>query len=316
MGRAIAAIASAAAAIVVSCIALAAQQPQMHPGDVLTYDFSIDLQAHGVPPPHSTQAPMSINTNQQGTETIAATRADRDGSVHARVTVAVRSSGGGQVKDVIRTFLIKMAPDGSVQAEGSTDPAVAQYFAALSQASKLYRNRTLHVGDSFSQTIPIPGPFPVTVTTNSKVVGEQMYHGYPTFSIQSTGSGKFDQAIAGVPAAGTVKIAGTVYVDQRDRLFIGEAIRSDIAATLGGAQGARLAAVANVNMVMNSFTHAAPPKSVATAAPTAGASPTPSASPSPSPTPTPVPYNEYYTPTPPAPTPSPVYSAYPPHGRA
>ena len=304
MGRTIAAVACVIAAVLVARGGLAAPAAHIfHPGDVLQYDLAIELQVHVSPAPHSSQPPISADTSALGTETIRVQRADPDGSVHASVDIAVRGAGGGQ--DLHRTIQVKIKPDGSMTPEGGADAAVTQYISAIGDAARQYSNRTLHVGDTFAQTVSMPGVIPVKVTTQSRVVAQKTYRGYPTFAIESTGNGNIDTELAGTRAMGVVTVAGTTYIDQRDQLFIGEAMRSNVNAVVAGAQGDRVNMVATINLVLDSFTHGAvrPPPA---AAPTAAPSPTPAASPSPRPP------DEYYTPTPPAPTPSPVVNPYPP----
>lgn len=310
MGRAIAAITCAIAISMLAGDALAATPPSpLQPGDVAKYDLSIELQVHVAPAPHTTQAPVSMETSVLGTETITGLRADADGSVHASVDVALKSNAASATQNVRKTVYVKIQPDGTMDVEGGGDADIAQYMKTMSDASKLYRGRTLHVGDTFSQTVTIPGIMPIKVVSHAKVVGQQMYRGYPTYAIQSTGSGKIDTDVQGMHTTGAFNVAGTTYVDQKDRLFIGEAVRSNVDATVAGATGNRVNAVATINLVLESLTRGKP-KPVKTPPPAAAASPTPA--PTPTATPTPTPIDQYYTPTPPAPTPSPVVNPYPP----
>jgi hypothetical protein len=309
MGRTLAAIVVLAALGIVSGSALAAQSGTgMHAGDVLKYDLTFELQLHVAPAAHTTQAPIAMESSVVGTETITGVRADPDGTVHASVDVVLHSNTAGQTQDLRRTMLVSIAPDGTIQPERGADASMMQYLKAIDDASKMYRDHTLHVGDSFSQTLSVPGAVPVTLTTLAKVVAQKTYRGYPTFAIQTTGNGKIDTQIEGMRATGTVDVAGTSYVDSKDRLVIGQAVRSNVEAMLAGAQGNRVTAVWTANVVLDSFTHhaVAPQKPAAT--PSAAPSPTPAQTPAPTPTPA----DQYYTPTPPAPTPSPVVQPYPP----
>jgi len=311
MGRATAAIISAIAISVLAGSALASSSSApIGPGDVAKYDLAIELQVHVAPAPHTTQAPISMDTSILGTETITGLRSDPDGSVHCSVDVALRSNGASQTQNVHQTVFVKVQPDGTMDVESGGNAQIAQYLKSFSDAAKMYRGRTLHVGDVFSNTVNVPGLIPIKVETRATVVGQQMYRGYPTFAIQSTGDGKIDNDIQGMHATGTFTVAGTTYVDQKDKLFIGEAVRSNVDATVAGASGNRVNAVATINLVLNSLVHAKP-KAAHTSAPAAAASPTPP--PTPEPTPTPIPPDQYYTPTPPAPTPSPVVNPYPTH---
>lgn len=309
MGRTLAAMIVLAAVAIVSGSALAAQSGAgMHAGDVLKYDLTFELQLHVAPAPHTTQAPMAMESSVVGTETITGVRADSNGTVHASVDVALHSTTAGQTQDLRRTMLVTIAPDGTIQPERGSDASMMQYLKSINDASKMYRDHTLHVGDTFSQTLSVPGAVPVTLTTLAKVVGQQTYRGYPTFAIQTTGNGKIDTEIEGMKATGTVDVAGTSYVDSKDRLVIGQAVRSNVDAMLAGAQGNRVTAIWTANVVLDSFRHGAVAPRPAAAPPTAAPSPTPAQTPAPTPTPA----DQYYTPTPPAPTPSPVAQPYPP----
>ena len=308
--RTIAATACAALALSLAASALAAPSGFLHVGDVVRYGLSIGVNVNVAPAPNTTQPPVTVRTNVYGTETITGLRADADGSVHAKVDVALNSAGTSGTTIVDRSLLMKIAPDGSVVGEGGEDATTMQYMQALSEASRPYRNRTLYVGEKFSQTMQLPGVVPMTVNTQATVVGEKSYLGHPTFAIQSTGTGTFDTMLEGMHAKGVFDVAGTTYYDQRDRLLIGQAMRSSINAQVEGAQGNHITATTTVSLSLGSYVHGKPtPAPVRRAAPSP--SPTPTPSPSPSATPTLSP-SQYYTPTPPAPTPAPVFSPYPP----
>lgn len=303
------AVASAGVALAVAAVALAASGGSfLHVGDVVTYGLSIGVDVDVAPAPHTTQPPVAVKTSVNGTETITALRTDPDGSVHARVNVVINSAGTSGTTVVDRTLLMKVSPSGAVTGEGGEDATTMEYIRALSDASAPFRNRSLYVGEKFSQTMTLPGVVPMTVTTQGEVVGLKTYLGYPTYAIQSTGTGNFDTTIQGAPAKGTFDVAGTTYYDQRDKLLIGQALRSTMNAQLAGALTNRISATTTVTIQLGSYVHGKP-----TAPPVRKAvpSPTPTPSPSPSPTPTLSP-SQYYTPTPPAPTPAPSTMPYPP----
>jgi hypothetical protein len=311
MGRGIAAISIIAAAALfagISASQASSSQP-LRPGDVLKYDIAIELQFHVIPAPHSTQPPVNVETSVLGTATLSALRTDADGTVHASVDVATRSSTTGQTQRITRGLLVKIAPQGSIQVERGGDAATAQYLKMIGDSASLCRYRTLHVGDTFAQEINFAaaGLAPMTLTTQAKVVAKKVYRGFPTFAVQLTGNGNIDTQIQGARVTGTVTFAGTKYCDQDDQLLIGDAVRSNVDATMSSEKGQRLSAVATINIILDSRTRAAlrnPQNSPTPAAP----SPVPSVAP----TPTPIPPPQYYTPTPPGPTPSPVVNPYPP----
>lgn len=284
----------------------------LKPGDVLTYDLSIEFQVHVSPAPHTTQPPITVESAAKGTETITALSEDADGSINTSVAIALNASGSGGSRSLQHVLLVKVKPDGSMEPQAGADPMTETYLKAIGDAAQMYRGRKLYVGETVDQTVTIPGAFPIKVTTKAKVVNQSDYRGYPTFAIQSTGTGKIDDEISGVRATGTFQVAGTTYVDQRDQLLVGSAVRSDVNALVAGAQGNRVTAVATVDLLLDSYKHHAvktPPKA---APPTAAPSPTPVASASPAAPPSATPASEYYTPTPPAPTPSPVVTGYTP----
>ena len=281
----------------------------LKPGDVLTYGLSIEFQVHVSPAPHTTQPPISIASTARGTETITALSEDADGSINTSVAIALNASGSGGSRSLQHVLLVKIRPDGSMEPQAGADPMTETYLKAIGDAAQMYRGRKLYVGETLDQTVTIPGAFPMKVTTKARVVSQSDYRGYPTFALQSTGTGKIDNEISGVRATGTFQVAGTTYVDQRDQLLVGSAVRSDVNALVAGAKGNSVTAVAIIDLLLDSYTHHAVKARPKAAPPTAAPSPTPA---SPAATPTATPASEYYTPTPPAPTPSPVVTGYSP----
>jgi len=274
-------------------------------GEVLVYDLTIEVQVHGMPSAGSTAPPITLDTAMQGTETMTGLRADPDGSVHASVDLAVHGNANGQKTASEQTILLKISPDGAVNVESGGGALAQQYFSYLTQISKSYRNRTLHVGDVFHTSVPGPAGFASAIDTTAKVVGMKQFQGYPTFAIQSTGSGKLDTSTSGVRTQGTLSVAGTTYYDQADNLFVGTATRANVDAVVSGVQSGRLTVVDTTNIVLASVKHIAAPAPAASAMPEATPSPAgppnPSESPTEAPTAPPTP-SGYYTPTPPAPT--------------
>lgn len=301
------ATANGPAASAPSAIAPASATARLHPGDAVTYDLSIDSNAHFAPAASGSQ-PVTMTNNSQGTEKITTLRIDGDGTAHMRVDLAINSSGALGQRTIRQTMLVRIGSDGSVATEDTTGDGAAEFLKSFSDAAKLMRGRTLYVGESFAQSATLPDPVPVTVNMHEAVVSEKTYLGYPAFAIQSTGNGTFDTSIAGIAEKGTFDVAGTSYIDQRDQLFIGAAARSNVDASVSGAQAGHLTALWTTTITLASFVHGkVRPAALRTHAPVA---PTP-APPLPSPTPIPTPTSGYYTPTPPAPTPSPVYTSYP-----
>lgn len=312
-GRTIAAVACTALALSFAASALAAANSFLHVGDVVKYGLSIGVTVNIAPAPKTTQQAVAVKSNVYGTETITGLRTDADGSVHAKVDVALNSAGTSGTTIVNRTLLMRIAPDGSVAGEGGEDATTMQYIQALSEASSPYRNRALYVGEKFHMSMQLPGVVPMTVDTQAAVVGEKTYLGYPTYAIQSTGTGNFDTMIEGMHAKGVFDVAGTTYYDQRDRLLIGQAMRSSINAQVSGSQGNHITATTTVSLSLGSYVHGHPtPPPAKHAPPRPSPTPTPTPSPSPSAVATYGP-NQYYTPTPPSGTPPvPVPSTQPP----
>ncbi len=311
MGRTLLVVAVVLAAAFIAQTIASGSPVVLRPGDMLTYDIGIEVQVHVSPAPHTTQAPVAFETSATGTETITALGTAPDGTVSASVSVSLASNDVSGRRTLARTVLMKIKPDGSIQPGPGTDAQSAAYIEALSQAAQLYQGKKLYVGETLRQTVSIPGPMPMKMTTQAKVTGENMYRGYPTFAIQSTGSATINTILYGMKATGTADEAGTTYVDQQDHLLIGAAVRSDVNALVGGDGGNHTSVVYTMTLALRSYHHQSvrtPAPAASAVPPTAAPSPVPSASPSPPPTPA----SEYYTPTPPVPTPSPVYSAYPP----
>jgi hypothetical protein len=314
MGRTIAATAALTAASLLGAAALAIPSHSgmsLHPGDKLAYDFAMEIQIHLQPASHSSQPPVNADTTVQGGETVTVLRADRDGSLHAKVDLSLQMRGNGHATPLNRTLLVKIGPDQSMTVEAGGDQSLAQYLSGFASAQKTFAGRTLRVGDVFHQSMTVPGALPTTITTTLKVVAEKQYRGYPTFAIQATGVAPIDTTIEGHQVKGQITTAGTTYYDQRDQLFVGWATRANADADFSGAQGGHFTTLTTASIVLRSLSHGAAP----TAAPSASASPassaSPSASPAPSPSLAPATPGGYYTPPPPSPTPAPL-NPYPP----
>lgn len=305
IGRVTAACAMLATALLLvfgSARVQSAPQAGLKPGDTITYGVAADVTMHVVPNGQSNQAPFTAISLVRGTEALQGMRRDADGTVHARLDLNLNLSSNGQTQAVQRSLLFRVAPNGAMTMEGNTAGELAPYIDVLNQTSTLFAGRVLHVGDVFHQKFNIPGIMPIAVTSTAKVVGSGRYRGYPSFSIQTVGSGTLNSTMQGLSMRGTFDIAGTTYYDQKDRLLLGQTARTTADMHVSGPQAGHLSVAASQTLELDSVTHAAPLPRVSAAPlrpspPPAAASPTPSPAASPQPSPTP---GGYYTPTPPA----------------
>ncbi|MBV8281449.1 MAG: hypothetical protein JO347_05220, partial [Candidatus Eremiobacteraeota bacterium] len=116
--------------------------------------------------------------------------------------------------------------------------------------------------------------------------------------VQTTGGGRY--AAQHDPIQASLSMAGTDYYDQRDGLFIGQAIRTDSIVS-DAASGERLDSSTLVTIVLRSYTKAVQVQSVASPAAESSGSPQPQQTPTPVPTqlaPSPYPTVPVVTPTP------------------
>lgn len=278
------------------------------PGDVLTYDLTLDVQLHALGA--KSKPAMDSVRSGAGTETLAVNRVLSDGTALAAFTLAYRGTRDGKQVSVKQSWRAEVAPDGEIHAVGaraSVGDDLEQALSYINGLTKGLPTRTLASGTTWTAKEPL-GTSSGTMVITSKVVGVQSYQGRRAYVIQQNGAGAFTQSVNGSPGVGSIAIGGTLYYDSADQILIGAAGRGETEMALTNADIAHISATTTVNVRLRSWRHATVTVPVAPSPTAAEASAAPSAEPNvvqsgaPAATPTPA-----YTPAPSSSsTPSPI----------
>jgi hypothetical protein len=278
------------------------------PGDVLTYDVTLDVQMHAL----GAKSIPSMDSVRSGaaTETLTIDRVLSDGTAYAALTIVYRGTRDGKPVRVDRSWRAELATDGEIHPVGpsaSTGEDLDQALAYINGLTKGLPTRTLSSGTTWTAKEPLGTSSGSMVITN-KVVGLRTYQGFRAFVIQQSGAGAFTQSVNGSPGVGSIAMGGTLYYDGNDQVLLGAADRSETEMALAHADVSHISATTTVNIRMRSWHHAAAATQVTPSPAGTGASTAPSAEPNaaqsgaPAATPTPV-----YTPAPStSSTPSPI----------
>jgi hypothetical protein len=249
------------------------------PGDVLTYDLTLDVQLHALGA--KSNASMDSVRSGAATESLAISRVLSDGTAYAALTLVYRGTRDGKPAHVNQSWRAELAPDGEIHAVGaraSVGDDLEQALAYINGLTKGLPTRTLASGTTWTAKEPL-GTSSGSMVITSKVEGVQTYHGYRAYVIQQNGAGAFTQSVNGSPGVGSIAIGGTLYYDGADHILIGAAGRSETEMALTHADIAHISATTTVNVRLRSWRHAPAAAPIAPSAAPASASAAPSAEP-------------------------------------
>ncbi len=261
---------------------LCARAHSLLPGDRLTYDVTVEAQEHSVPANADTSEEATVNSVGAGTETIVIDSVDARGRAHAGVTLDIQGRSGDAPIAIHRTVPATITPIGEILIGQSVDPLIDQALLLANQGVRDFASRTLSRGVTWRLSARAAA-YPMTIEYERSAGVTGKFRGLPTVPIASVGAGDYASPDPAQPLTASTTISGTYYYDQRDRLFIGEALRNDVLVS-SGAHGAHVNSSTTINIVLRSLERAKPPASA-----TPAASAAPSVSPTPIETPTAVP---------------------------
>lgn len=289
------------AALALCCIVAAfgmpslADVPRVGPGDTFTYDITIQVDESG--PKSASKTQSSEPTSGAGTATLQILAVAADGSASGNLSVQLVGFTGGEPIQVTKSVPVTLATNGEIKQSDSIDPLLDQAIALADQSMRDIAGRDVHAQPNWQWRLPST-QYPMTVALARSLQGEQVYQGLPTLIVQTTGGGRY--AAHDDPIQASLSMAGTDYYDQRDGLFIGQAIRTD--STVSDAtSGERLDSSTLVTIVLRSYTKAVQVQTVSTPAAQSSESPQNEQTPTPLPTelaPSPYPTVPVVTPTP------------------
>ena len=266
------------AAALAACCALAAiaipslaDAPHLRAGDTLTYDVSMQSQQSVTSNKPGQKRGQPYSSASTGTETLQITSVDADGTAHGLMTLTVTGFASDQPVAVNRTVPVTISPDGGVVAAQSGDALFDQTIVLANASIRDLATHDLGSATSWQWKLLAPST-PTTYTFNRMSRGQTMFQGLPTYAVQTTGA--LDAAVDNDPTQPVVTIAGTFYYDQRDRLFIGEAMRTD-SSIFDEASGATTDSSALVTIALRAFQRGPEPQPSPSASPEAETPPTP-----------------------------------------
>lgn len=258
-----------------------ADAPHLLPGDTLTYDITIQVNERNTPPRASTSRVRTDSSAGAGTATLEIVGVDPDGTASGNLSVEMLGFAAGQPIIVRKTVAVKVAPNGEIHPSSTIDPLIDQALALADQSIRDIAGHDVHAQPSWQWRLPA-ATYPMTIAFDRVLRGEQAYQGLPTLIVQTTGSGQY--AADADPVQASVSLAGTYYYDQRDGLFVGQAMRSDT--TVADDTAGSVDASSLVTIVLRSFTRGQQPAATPSPAASGETEPTPAPA---TPAPTPVP---------------------------
>jgi len=270
-----------------------ADAPHLLPGDKLTYDITIQVNERTAPPRVSASKVRNDSSAGAGTATLEIVGVDPDGTANGNLSVELLGFSAGQPIIVRKTVAAKIAPNGEIHPATNIDPLFDQAIALADQSIRDLAGHDVHSQPSWQWRLPA-ATYPMTIEFDRVLRGEQSYQGLPTLIVQTTGSGQY--AADADPVQASVSLAGTYYYDQRDGLFIGQAMRSDT--NVADETSGSVDASSLITIVLRSFTRVQRPEASPSPATTESeATPAP-ATPAPTPVPNEIAPSPYPTVTP------------------
>lgn len=250
--------------------------PILAPGDQLVYEIAIELQQHHITTTAASKTEdKAAESSAQGTETFTILAIGKDGTAFASVDASFKGTDNGKPFESQTTTTAKVLPDGRLRVKDKFGLGISDAMNFANTTTAEIAHHELRLGAAW--TTPLETPY-ARVAIVRRVANLKAYQGFSVYAVQSFGSGVLLKTSDGLPTTGTVAVSGTSYYDGKDRLFIGEALRTLTLVEPGGSSHDNYSATMQV--VLSSWTHGSPPPAEPSAAP-------PSQSSSPASTPTP-----------------------------
>ena len=273
---------AACCAIAVIAMRSLADAPHLRAGDKLTYAISVESQQQVGTARHP--GPLSSRAGT-GTETLDIASVDSNGTAHGSLTLNMTGYDSDKPLAIFKTVSVNVAPDGRIVAFSNIDPWLDQTTAIANENIRDLTARDLTNATSWVWTMVAPKAS-VSYTFNRQSRGQVMMQGLPAYAVETVGG--IDPTSVDDPSKTHVELAGTFYYDQRDRLFVGEAIRTE-SSVFNPASGETVNTSVLVTIALRDFARGLEAAPTVSAAPEVEASPTPTAVPtglSPIPVPT------------------------------
>jgi hypothetical protein len=254
-----------------------ADAPHLRAGDTLTYDITVQMNERSAtqrgPAPARNRDDSSAGA---GMATVQIVGVDPDGTANGNLTVDLLGFSRGQPVSLHKSLTVKVSPNGEIHPSSAIDPLLDQTFALADQSIRDIASRNVHAQPNWQWRLSAAA-YPMIIAFNRTLRGEQTFQGLPTLVVQTVGGG--DYTAVADPVQASVALSGTYYYDQRDGLFVGQAMRSDSSVS-DATSGDSVDSSTLVTIVLRSFARATTQPTPSPSAP----APEETALPSPEPT--------------------------------
>jgi hypothetical protein len=269
-------------ALAVGCmlatIAAAALADTQHlrPGDTLTYDLTIQVQEHSSSPKSAGQANGTGLSSGSGSARLDIASVDPDGTANGTLDVGMLGFARGKPVTLRKSVPVTVALNGEIRPATSIEPLIDQMIVLANQSIRDLAAHDVRADPSWRWQVQLQ-TYPMILALDRVLRGQQVYQGLPTLVVESIGGGQY--AADKDPVKAAMSLAGTDYYDQRDGLFVGEAMRSDTIVS-DASSGSHIDSSALVTIQLRTFTRTAaatpsPSPSASPSSPPAEAPPTP-----------------------------------------
>lgn len=234
-----------------------AAAPHLRVGDTLTYDVTVQVSEHtAVARPAASRNRNDTSTSTgSGTAILEILAVDPDGTANGNLTVSMVGFSRGSPVVLRKTVAAKVAPNGEIRPASNIDPLLDQALMLANQSTRDIAVRDVRARPVWQWRFAATN-YPMTMAFNRSLRGEQLFQGLPTLVVQTIGGG--DYVSDTDPRQASVRLAGTYYYDQRDRLFVGQAMRSDTVVS-DATSGGSVDSSALVTIVLRSFARVTQP---------------------------------------------------------
>lgn len=273
------------ALVTAACVLATGHQVRATPsalsvGDQLVYSVTTELQQHRI---SSGPAGRDVVTESsaQGTETFTVYAIGNDGTAYANVALDFKGESAGQPMVLERIAGAKISRDGQLRLDVSTGLGINEAVSfANSTVAEIDEHQPLHSGLTWSKQAKTAY---LSLSMARRVVGRTGYRGFTAYALASNGTGALLRTTDDQPASGSITVSGTLYYDDRNRLVIGQALRTLTVAQQPGSATEHENYSAQLDMVLDLWKHALAPAQATTALP-AESNPSPAFQPSTAPT--------------------------------
>jgi len=248
----------------------AASNARFAPGDQLVYEITVELQQH-----HTTGGTKTrdeaVESSAQGTETFTIQSIGSDGTAFAGVDASFEGSDRGVPFQSHTTSTGKVMPDGRLLIKEQLGLGISEAMTFANTTAEEIDQHPLRLGASWTTPQTTPA---VLLTFARKVVGVKTYQGFTAYELQTLGSGTLRKTTDGKDAKGTIAVSGTSYYDEPNHLIIGEALRTLTVVQLPGSASKHDNYSTTMNVMLRSWTRAAPALEASPGAPAPEETPT------------------------------------------